>query len=599
MAEITRVFDILEWQRQKFPEKTDLFSIRHHGHWKPYSVSEYIEISSLLSLGLITLGVQKGDRIATIMQNCPEWNFFDMALMQIGAIQVPVYPTISHENYQYILEDAGVKMIILQDSGIYNSLENVFNTLPGLTQIFSIQPVKGIKGWKEILEYGKRRGEPELIRSISETINPEEIASIIYTSGTTGRPKGVMLSHRNFVSNFLACAGIPGFTPSDRALSFLPLCHVYERMLNYVYQYLGMSIFYADTIEKLIEDIRDVRPHTFATVPRVLEKIYNKIIAKARTRSKVEKIIFFWALRQGHKFELHHQRGLFYDLKLFVADILVFRQWREVLGGHLKMIVCGGASLHPRLARLFWAAKIRVMEGYGLTETSPVIAVYTLDPDGVFFGSVGKVLPGITVKIADDGEILCKGPNVMQGYFNRPERTAEVIDREGWFHTGDIGEFEDGIYLKITDRKKEIFKTSNGKYIAPHVIEQIFRESPFITNIMVIGENRKYVAAIIVPDFEYLRNWCAVKAIPYNSPKKAIRNHKIIHRIGEEVNRFNSELGQTEKIKKFRLLPDEWTVESGELSPTLKLRRKFILEKYSQIIEQTYSSREHNYRAEG
>jgi long-chain acyl-CoA synthetase len=359
-----------------------------------------------------------------------------------------------------------------------------------------------------------------------------------------------------------------------------------------------MSIYYTDSIDKLNENIRDVRPHAFATVPRVLEKIYDKIVSRGRRLWGPMRGLFFWSLRQGHKFELDHKNGWYYDIKIFIANLLIFRFWRRALGNNIKVIVSGGASLHPRLARFFWAAKIHVMEGYGLTETSPVIAVYNFEPEGVKFGTVGPVIPGVEVKIAEDGEILCKGPNIMLGYYNRPERTNEVLDSEGWFHTGDIGVIEDGKYIRITDRKKEIFKTSTGRYIAPQVIEQKFLQSPFIEQIMVIGENRKYTAALIVPDFEYLRNWCGIKHVNFISNERAVRNPRIIHRFKVEVNKINQDLGHTEKIKKFRLLHQEWTFESGELSMTMKLRRKFILEKYHAIIEETYKSSEFNYKVD-
>jgi long-chain acyl-CoA synthetase len=596
MTEITRIFDLLESFRNEFRTKKDLFSCKRNGKWEHYSADDYITLTTQLSLGLLASGVKKGDRIATIMVNCPEWNFFDMALMQIGAIQVPIYPTISEENYHYILNDAAIETIIISNALINKGLRTYLADVPTVKNIFSVDKIRGVKHWTEILELGKNHPDPGELDRIKRSVLPTDVATIIYTSGTTGRPKGVMLTHRNFISNFLACAAIPGFTPADRALSFLPLCHVYERMLNYVYQYTGMSVYYAESFEKLIDNIKEVRPHTFAAVPRVLEKIYNRIIARARTRNRMAKALFFWALRQGHKFELNHERGWIYDIKLMAADFLVFRKWRKVLGNNIKLIVSGGASLHPRLTRLFWAARLPVMEGYGLTETAPVIAVYNFKPGGVRFGTVGTVLPGVEVRIAEDGEILCKGPNVMAGYFNRPERTEEVMDSDGWFHTGDIGLLEDGKYLKITDRKKEIFKTSTGRYIAPQVIEQHFKESPLIEHIMVVGENRKYITALIVPDFEYLKNWCEVKGISFISPSKVVKNPMILKRYKEEVTRLNADLGRMEKIKKFRLLADDWTPETGELSLTLKLRRKQILEKYDQIIEQTYRSNEFDYR---
>ncbi|MCX6251854.1 MAG: long-chain fatty acid--CoA ligase [Bacteroidetes bacterium] len=598
MKSITRLFDLLELYKDEYKSKPDAFVCKERGVWKKYSSSDYLSYSRLISMGLLSMGIKRGDRIGTIMVNCPEWNFFDIGILQIGAVQVPIYPTISEESYRYILNDAQVEMIIISNTDIYRRIRNVCGDISSLKTIISIDHIRGVKHWTEIVELGKKYQHPEKLELIREDIDTDNLATIIYTSGTTGQPKGVMLSHNNFITNFKECAKIPDFTPNDRALSFLPLCHVYERMLNYLYQYCGMSVFYAESLDKLGDNMREIRPTTFAAVPRILEKIYDKIVSRSRTRTGPEKVIFFWALRQGHKYELNHTKGFYYELKLWIANRLVFRKWRRALGNRIKLIVCGGASLHPRLTRLFWAAGIPVMEGYGLTETSPVIATNNFEKGGVRFGTVGPVLPGIEVQIAADGEILCKGPNVMLGYYNRPEQTSEAIDPEGWFHTGDIGVLEDGKYLKITDRKKEIFKTSTGRYVAPQVIEQKFQESPFIEHIMIIGENRKYTAALIVPDFEYLKNWCAIKQVPYITRDKAVHNQRIIRRIKEEVKRFNIDLGQTEKIKKFRLVADEWKMETGELTPTLKLRRKFLLEKYYQVIEQTYRSSEFNYKVE-
>jgi long-chain acyl-CoA synthetase len=596
MAEIRRIFDLLDLYREEYRSMPAAFSIKRAGKWISYSAHDYLDYSSRISLGLLSMGVTKGTKIATIMVNCPEWNFFDMGILQAGAVHVPIYPTISEENYRYILKDASVEYVIVSNLETYNRIRSVLKETPSVKGVFSISNTSGIRHWKEIAYAGDSLNNPSLLEEIKQLIAPGDLATIIYTSGTTGRPKGVMLSHKNIISNFLACAEIPDFKINDRALSFLPLCHVYERMLNYVYQYLGMSVWYAESLDKLIENIKDVRPHTFATVPRVLEKIYNRMIARARNKSLIPKLLFFWALRLGVQYDLNHAKGWIYDVKIRIADQLVFRKWRKALGNNIKLIVSGGASLHPKLARLFWAARLYIMEGYGLTETAPVIAVYNFKPGGVKFGTVGTVLPGVEVKIAEDGEILCKGPNVMLGYHNRPERTEEVMDRDGWFHTGDIGLLEDGKYLKITDRKKEIFKTSTGRYIAPQVIEMKFKESPFIENIMVIGENRKYTAALIVPNFEYLQNWCEIKGIRFTSKERAIKNIRVIRRIKEEVKRYNKDLGQTEKIKKFRLLTDEWSSATGELSPTLKPRRKFILEKYHHEIEETYRSSEFNYR---
>jgi len=598
MPEISRLFDLLELYSEKYISKPDAFLFRKEKKWNSYSSEEYIRISKEIALGFLALGVHRETKIGTIMHNCPEWNFFDMGIMMSGAVQVPIYPTVSAGNYRFILTDAQIEYLIVSDSDIYKRIIKFSQELPNLKGIYTIEKVKGTGNWKDILEKGKNFPLPADLETIKQSIRPDDLATIIYTSGTTGKPKGVMLSHRNFISNVMACSGIPKFDINDRAMSFLPLCHVYERMLNYLYQYFGMSVYYCESLEKIGEYIREINPHTFACVPRVLEKIYNRIVTKGRNFKGPRKSVFFWALRQGHKFEFNHTRGWFYDVKLWVANLIVFRRWRKLLGNNIKLIVSGGASLHPRLARVFWAARMPLMEGYGLTETSPVIAVSNFEPGGFKFGTVGPILPGVEVKFAEDGEILCKGPNVMLGYYNRPERTREVIDENGWFHTGDIGMLEEGKYLKITDRKKEIFKTSSGKYIAPQVIEQRFKESPFIEHILVIGENRKYAAALIVPNFDHLKDWCAVKNVTFTTPEKATRNVQIIKRIRQEVELINLDLGQTEKIKKFRLIAGPWTEASGELSPTLKLRRKFIQERYQSLIEDTYRSKEYNYQVE-
>ena len=598
MKSITRIFDLLELYKDEYNSINDLFNVKKNGEWVRYSANDYINYSQWISLGLLALGIKKGTRIATLMVNCPEWNFFDMGILQTGAIQVPIYPTISEENYRYIFKDAEIEYLIFSDKEIYHRIKNVLPEIQGLKAVFSIEPVKGIRSWAEILELGKNHPNPGELESIKPTILPGDMATVIYTSGTTGRPKGVMSSHNNFVTNYKAVAEVPPLKMHDRVISFLPLCHVYERTAGYVYQSFGVSIFYVQNIDELGEYILEVKPHGFASVPRVFEKIYNKIVSSGRSLPLPMKVLFFWALRQGHKFEMDHALGFLYDVKLYIANILVFRKWRTAMGGELKFIVSGSASLHPRLARIFWAAKIPILEAYGLTETSPGVTFCRFEPGFMKFGTVGPLLTGNQMKIAEDGEILCKGPNIMMGYLNRPEKTAEVIDADGWFHTGDIGVIEDGKFLKITDRKKEIFKTSGGKFIAPQPIEQKIKESPFIEHIMVVGENRNFPAALIIPNFEHLKNWCEVKHIAFGSREKAVKNPVIIRRIRKEVERFNQDFNKTEKIKKIRLLDAEWTTDSGEISPTLKLRRKFIIEKYSQIIEETYQSTEFDYRVE-
>ena len=595
MRNITRVFDLLDLYREEYQGKPDAFLTRPGNHWKSFSAADYVSLSDTLSRGLLSMGVNSSTRIATVMVNCPEWNFFDMAIQQAGAVQVPIYPSVSEDTYRYILEEAQVRYLILYDAAICRRIRHIAEELPCVEGIFSIHRIKGVRHWSEILEAGRKNTDPGPLESARALVDPDTVMSIIYTSGTTGRPKGVMLTHRNFVSNFTECARIPGFSSKEKALSFLPLCHVYERMLNYVYQSLGMTICYVQSLDQVQGTLREIKPETFAAVPRVLEKIYDRIVAQGNALKGIRRVIFFWALRQAHKYELGQEQGFWYRIKWLAARILVYSRLKKALGGHVKIIVCGGASLHPRLARFFWASGLKVLEGYGLTETAPVIAVQNLSPGGMKFGTVGPVLPGVEVRIASDGEILCRGPNVMKGYFNRPDRTSEVFDTEGWFHTGDIGQMIDGKYLKITDRKKEIFKTSTGRTIAPQPIEQRFSESPFIDQIMVLGDDRKYVAALIVPNFEYLRAWCSSKKIPYSTNQEAVSDARIVKRIQQEVRFYNRDLGRTEKIKKFRLIPAEWSVSTGELSPTLKLRRKFIQEKYYHVIEETYRSPEYEY----
>jgi len=598
MKKVTRLFDLLELYKDEFSSLTNAFNYRKDGTWISYSARDYITYSNEISLGLLSMGVAPGVKVGTILLNCPEWNFFDMGLLQIGAVQIPIYPTISEENYKYILNDAGVEYLIVSNLEIYQRVTSILKDIPSLKEIYTIEPIQGVKSWQEILTAGKQYPHPENLVKIKEGIQPGVLATIIYTSGTTGKPKGVMLSHNNFVTNYKALGEIPPLEMNDRVVSFLPLCHVYERTAGYTYQSFGVAIYYIQNLEEVATCIAEVKPHAFAAVPRVLEKVYNKLVMQGRALPLPMRVLFFWAIRQGHKYELNHERGWFYEIKLWIANRLVFSKWRKAMGGHMKFIVSGSASLHPRLTRIYWAARMPILEAYGLTETSPGITCFRFEPGGVKFGTVGTLLTDVQIKIADDGEILVKSPGVMMGYYNRPERTKEVMDEEGWFHTGDIGVIEDGKYLKITDRKKEMFKTSGGKYIAPQVIEQRLKESPFIEQIMVIGENRPYPAALIIPNFEYLKGWCEVKNVPYVSREKVANHPTVIKRIQREIERFNQDLGQTDKIKKFRLLHNEWNIADGELSPTLKLRRKFIIEKYHQVIEEMYHTPEYNYKIE-
>lgn len=586
MKEAARIFDLLENYKTKFQHQKEVLGYKEDGQWKAYSAAEYVEMANKLSSAFLTIGVKKGDKVATIMRNSPEWNFVDMGLMQIGAIQIPIYPTISLEHYRHIFKEAEIKVVVLSDREIYEKIKPVLDD--GVEHIYMIDEVDGTEHWTDLLEKGKSSRLDE-IESIKDEITPDDVATIIYTSGTTGPPKGVMLTHRNFVSNFTTVTDIINKNPVDKVMSFLPLCHVYERMLNYMYQNIGVSIYYAESIEALGDNLREVKPQMFCAVPRVLEKTYDKIVNKGRNLPLLPKIIFFWAIKIGEQFDHHKKLGWWYHFKLKIADFLVFKKWRKGLGGELKLIVSGGATLQSKLARTFWAAGIEIMEGYGLTETAPVIAVNNYDENGIKIGTVGPVLKGVEVKFSDDGEILCKGPNLMKGYYRQPEKTREMFTEDGWLKTGDVGYLEDNRFLKITDRKKEMFKTSGGKYIAPQVIESKFKDSPFIENIIIIGDNKKFTSALIVPNFVHLRSWCKVKGISYKGDVEMIGDKRIVNRFQRVVDEMNENFGKVEQVKKTRLLSDAWSVEGGELSPTLKLKRRIIYDKYQHKIEELYN----------
>jgi long-chain acyl-CoA synthetase len=580
-----RIFDIAEKQKNDFP-KQDALCGKEDGAWKAYSTDDLIRQANNVSYGLMSLGLKKDDKVALVSNNRPEWNFLDFGMLQIGIINVPLYLTLSESEFKFILNDAEVKYVFVSDESLFQKIQSIKKEVPSLVEIYTINKVSGAKHWSEVTTTGTR--DEQKLQQIKREIKPTDLATILYTSGTTGVPKGVMLSHDNILSNVKATVHLLPFDHHGRALSFLPLCHSYERMLTYVYMYCGVSIYYAESTDKLMEHFKELHPDGFSTVPRLLEKVYDRIVEKGKDLSGIKKSLFFWALKLGLRYELNRTNGWWYETQLKLANKLIFSKWREALGGNVKVIISGGAALQPRLARIFWAARIHVLEGYGLTETSPVIAVNNFEPNSVMFGTVGPVIKEVSVKIAEDGEILCKGPNVMLGYYKRPDLTADTI-RHGWFHTGDIGTLVQNRFLKITDRKKEMFKTSGGKYIAPQAIENKLKESLFIEQVMVIGENRKFPAALIVPSFSHVQKWCETKGIDFTTNEEAIRKPEIIERIKKEIAEFNKEFGQTERIKKFELLPKEWTIETGELTPTLKLKRKIILEKYNDLVEKIYS----------
>jgi len=587
--EPTRIFDIPYWQKEKFPKK-DALVTKIKGVWTPLSTEEFITGSENMSYGFMALGITKGDAIASISSsNRFEWNFIDQGMLQIGAVHVPVYPTISDSDYNFIFNDAGVKYVFVSDEALYKRVKEIAKNVPSIKGIYTFNEVDGAANWKEVLKMGEQNPQPEKLEAARKAISASELATLIYTSGTTGTPKGVMLSHHNIISNVCASHPFVPVGPEGRALSFLPLCHIYERMLNYLYQYSGISIYYAESIDTIGDNLKEVKPSVFVAVPRVLEKIYDKVMVTGNKLTGIKKTLFFWALNLGMQYEHYGANGWWYEFKLSIARKLVFSKWGEAVGGNVKVVVSGGAALQPRIARVFWAANIPILEGYGLTETSPVIAVNTFFPNSAHFGTVGPILPGVEVKFAEDGEILCKGPNVMMGYYKRPDSTADTIDKDGWFHTGDIGVLVDNKFLKITDRKKALLKTSGGKYIAPQPIENKMKESPYIEQIMVVGDGQKFAAALIVPKFHALEDWCKTKGIATTNRDELIQNKEVHDLYRAEIDRFNVNFGHIEQIKKFELLTKEWTVEGGETTPKLDLKRKVILEKYKAQVDKIYN----------
>lgn len=587
--EVTRLFDLLEQGKSIYGNRPVL-GCKVNGKWIDYTLAEYIDFANNISFGFLSMGLTKGDKVATISNNRPEWNFVDMGVSQAGMIHVPIYPTISNEEYAHILAHSESRIVFVSDKQLYNSIKPIADGIPSIIGVYIFNDVAGIPSWKEIVSKGKENAEAMSIKlnEIKPTIKTDDLASIIYTSGTTGLSKGVMLSHKNFLSNVEASSNLFPLGPEDISLSFLPLSHVYERMVSYYYQFKGISIYYAENMGTIGDNLKEIKPTVFVAVPRVIEKTFDKIIAKGKDLTGIKKQLFFWAVNLGDRYK-ESGNGLFYNLQLRIARKLIFSKWKAALGGRVKFIISGGASLQPRLARIFFAAGIPIYEGYGLTETSPVISAnQAVEPGNIMFGSVGTVIKNVEVKIAEDGEILMKGPNQMLGYFKSPELTAEVIDSDGWFHTGDIGKFEKGKFLVITDRKKEMFKLSNGKYIAPQVIENKLKESFFMEQAMVVGENEKFVSAIISPNFSFLHDWCSRYKIHFENNMELIKIPDVIARFQKEINSLNKNLGSHEQIKRIRLVSEQWTPQTGELSPTLKLRRRVIYNKYEAILEEIY-----------
>ena len=585
----TRLFDFIEYQNINAPlEKA--FTTKYNGVWESLNTQRFCEQAHQISRALLNLGINAQDKIAMISStNRTEWNLIDTGLLAIGAVNVPIYPTISSEDYEYILNHSESQYCFVSDQEVYEKVIAIKDKVKSLKKIYSFDTIKGCSNWKELLEMGTSSDQDEAVQKRKDAVLPSDLATIIYTSGTTGTPKGVMLSHDNVVSNVLSSSKrLPLNIGEASALSFLPICHIFERVILYIYMYNSVSVYFAESLDKIADNLREIKPNVMTAVPRLLEKVYDKIYARGAELSGIKQKLFYWAVDLGLQYEPYGQNGAWYEFKLKIAKKLILSKWQEALGGNLELIASGSAALQPRLARIFTAAGMTLVEGYGLTETSPVISVNDMRNNFFKIGSVGQIIDGVTVKIAEDGEILCKGPNVMMGYYKEQEKTAEVMTGD-FFHTGDIGEIDANGFLKITDRKKEMFKTSGGKYIAPQVIENQMKQSLFIEQIMVMGENRKMPTALIQPNIEFVTQWLEAKGIHVNSLEEACKESILKVAIQEDIDSHNTNFGSWEQIKKFELIPEEWSIDEGHLTPTMKLKRKVVKEKYNHIIEKMYA----------
>jgi len=589
MTDPKRLFDFPYYQLEKYPQEKSLIT-KYNGEWKATSTQEYIDQANKISRALVEMGIKPNDKIALISTtNRTEWNICDIGILQTGAQDVPIYPTISEEEYEYVLNHSEAIYCFVSDKEVYDKVQKIRSNVPSLKEVYSFDKIDGCQNWEEVLKKGEDKSNQAEVDKRKDAIHEDDLATLIYTSGTTGRPKGVMLSHKNIASNAMHSADrLPIVLGKSKSLSFLPVCHIYERMLLYMYQYCGVEIYFAESLDTISENLKEVKPDAMSAVPRLLEKVYDKIIGKGAELTGVKKNLFYWAVELGLKYEPYGQNGWWYETKLSLARKLIFSKWQEALGGNLKAIASGSAALQPRLARIYNAAEIPVMEGYGLTETSPVVTVNDMRDNGFRIGTVGKPLAETEIKIAEDGEILIKGPQVMCGYYKDQEKTDEVL-KNGYFHTGDIGEIDKDGFLKITDRKKEMFKTSGGKYVAPQLIENAMKQSRFIDQIMVVGEGEKMPAALIQPNWEFVNDWSKRKGknIPEDT-KEASKNEVLIERIQKEVDQYNERFGSWEKVKKFELTPDVWSIEEGHLTPTMKMKRKIIKEKYHDLYENIY-----------
>ncbi|MES2430522.1 MAG: long-chain fatty acid--CoA ligase [Bacteroidota bacterium] len=592
MNENFRLFDFLQYQLDSCA-KDDMMAAKENGEWKKYSTVSVKQKVDQLSAGLLLLGlggngmtVEAQDKISIISRNRPEWIMLDLACQQIGVILCPLYPTTNVKELEFIFNDAAVKYVFVSGQEILDKVSDVRSKAPSIQNVFSFDELPGVDYWDRLLV-----SDTSKVDEIKKTIQPQHCATIIYTSGTTGTPKGVMLSHSNIVSNVTNAINTFPFerNPQGRALSFLPLNHIFERLISYIYMYTCISIYYAESLETIGDNLKEVKPSLFTTVPRLLEKVYEKIMAKGAELTGIKRKLFYWAVNLGNQYDIQKSGGIWYNIQLALANKIIFSKWREALGNNIDFIVTGGAACQVRLIRIFSAAKIPIYEGYGPTENSPVISVNCRKEGGTKFGTVGLVIDGQEVKLMDDGEICVKGPSVMIGYYKRPDLTAETII-DGWLHTGDIGVFEDGKYLKITDRKKELFKTSGGKYVAPQPIENKMKESPFVEQIMIVGAEQKFVGALIVPSFPTLKEWMRHKGITFTTNEDAIHNPNVLELYRELINSFNEFFNHVEQVKRFELLPYEWSIDTGEMTPKMSLKRKVIMEKYQDALERIYKT---------
>ncbi|MBQ5958347.1 MAG: long-chain fatty acid--CoA ligase [Bacteroidales bacterium] len=590
MCKETRIFDILSVYTEKWPNQQVALARKENGAWRKYSPAEYQELTRKVSYALIELGIMPNDKVALISGNRPEWNILDMAIMQVGAITVPIYPTISKEDYRFILDNCDAKMVVLEGVTVMNKVTEVREQIPQLKYLYTFQDREKYPYFAQLVTLGEEHPHAEELQQRMNDVRPENCATILYTSGTTGTPKGVMLSHSNLMHQLYNLRHTPA-PWSKVAFSFLPICHAYERMLVYLYQFLGMSVYYAESLATIASDMKEVHPTMMSAVPRLLEKMYEKIVQAGKKQQGFKGKVFKWSLRLAEQYKIDDsKRSGWYNFKLRIADKLVYSTIRKNLGAeHFDIVVSGAASIQPKIAAFFSAIKMPVYEGYGMTETSPVIAVSNNNPHGREVGTVGPALPGVEIKVTSEGELCCKGHNVMMGYYKNEALTNEIIDKDGWLHTGDIGYINEYGQVFITGRLKSLFKTSMGKYVNPQVIEEKFSESGFFENVVVFGEGQKYAVALIVPDFNFLKEWCKKHEIAYTTPSEMITVKEVKDRIAREVQKYNVLFGEFEQIKRYTLIADEWSTANGILTPTLKVKRKIVNQKYENVIQEMFA----------